>query len=171
MAQRTRPHLPQVRPDGLQLDEHRTRQERYWRIQRVAWWSFGAIMMLAALGLTGGGGAFHMRTVAFPTATVEVPRVTRWQGSDGMTITFHDAAPRHEIRITQPFFDRFSIERIQPEPFRTMLLTGAQSMVFPSAGDPPHHVGIDLRAGGFGWTAFYITIGDRTRRVSLIVLP
>lgn len=171
MAHRTQPHIPTVRPDGLQLEEHRNRQERYWRVQRVAWWSFGAIMLLAALGLTGGGGTFQTRTVAFASATVELPRVTRWEGSDEMSITFRGPASRPEIRITQPFFDRFSIERIQPEPTETRLLPDAQALTFAAAGDPPHRVGIDLRAGHFGWTAFDITIGGETRRVSLIVLP
>lgn len=169
MAQHS--HMPPVRSDGLQLDEQRRRQERYWCIQRLAWWTFGAIVLLAALGLTGSGGVFHTQRIGFETATVELPRVTRWEGSDELAITFHDPAALHQIRITQPFFDRFSIERIQPEPLETVLLPGAQSMVFPSAGDPPHHVGIDLRAGHFGWTAFDITIGEQTRRVSLIVLP
>ena len=162
---------PSLRADGLQLDEHRDRQERYWRMQRVAWAGFGVIMLLAVLGLTGSGGVFQTRSIGFGTATVELPRVTRWEGSDELSVTFHDAADRHEIRIAQPFFDRFSIERIQPEPLDNVLLPGAQSLVFPAAGDPPHQVKIDLRAGHFGWTAFDMTIGGQTRRLSLIVLP
>lgn len=164
-------HVPQVRPDGLQLDEHRNRQERYWRVQRVAWWSFGAVILLAALGLTGAGGPFQTRTVTFASATVDMPRVTRWDGSDRMTITFRDPALRPEIRITQPFFKRFSIERIQPEPVEARLLPDAQALAFAAGGDPPHHVTIDLRADHFGWTAFDITIGGERRRVSLIALP
>lgn len=130
--------VPPVRPDGLQLREHRDRQQRYWRIQRVAWWGFGAVMLMAVLGLTGSGGIFQKQTVRFATATAEVPRVSRWEGSDGLSITFEDQADLHEVRITQPFFDRFSIERIQPGPDRNLVIQGAQSLTFPAQGPVPH---------------------------------
>lgn len=167
----SRPDLPPVRADGLQLDEQRGWQEGYWRVQRIAWCGFWVVVLLAALGLTGAGGVFHSQTIDFGAATAEMPRVTRWKGSDTMAVTFHDPADRHAIRIGQSFFDRFSIERIQPEPADAVLMPGAQSWAFSSTGDPPHTVGIDLRAGHFGWTGFDMTINGQTRRVSLIVLP
>lgn len=163
--------MPQVRQDGLQLDEQRDRQRRYWRIQRMAWWCFGGIMALAVLGLTGSGGLFHKQTVEFAAASVEVPRVSRWEGSDDLSITFRAPGDSHEVTITQPFFDRFAIERIQPEPDRTLLRPQAQAMSFPAADAPPHQVNIDIRAKDFGWTSFAMTIAGETRQISLLVLP
>lgn len=163
--------LPPIRSDGLQLHEPRDQQRRYWRVQRIAWWGFGAIMLLAILGMTGSGGFFQKQTITFANAVAEVPRVSRWEGSDELTITFNDAAPSHQISITQPFFDRFSIERIQPEPERNVLQPNSQSMTFPTEGLPPHQVKISLRAGHFGWTSFKMTIGNETKPINLIVLP
>lgn len=163
--------VPPVWPDGLQLQEYRERQRRYWRIQRVAWWGFGAIMLAAILGLTGSGGVFQHQTVAFAGAIAQVPRISRWEGSDELSITFDNPAPRHEVRISQPFFDRFSVERIQPEPEQNLLTQGAQAMTFPADGPPPHQVRINLRAMHFGWTSFDMTIRGETRRITLIVLP
>lgn len=171
MGQGTRLTIPKIRPDGLQLDEPRERQRRYWRIQRIAWWCFGAIMALAILGMTGSGGVFQKQTVQFANARAEVPRVSRWEGSDEVTITFGNPAPSHEVRISQPFFDRFQVERIQPEPDRNRLAEGAQVMTFPTGGPAPHQVRIDLRAMHFGWTSFEMTIEGETRRITLIVLP
>lgn len=171
MRQGTRLTIPRIRPDGLQLDEPRARQRSYWRIQRIAWWCFGAIMILAVLGLTGSGGVFSKQTVQFAHARAEVPRVSRWEGSDDMAITFDNPAPRHEIRISQPFFDRFQVERIQPEPDQSRLAEGAQVMTFPTNGPAPHQVKIGLRAMHFGWTSFEMTIEGETRRITLIVLP
>lgn len=163
--------VPPIRADGLQMQEYRDRQRRYWRIQRMGWWGFGAIMLLAILGLTGSGGVFQTQTLRFADATVEVPRVSRWEGTDGVSIVFAKSEARHEVRIGQPFFDRFSIRRIQPEPDRNLLIPGAQSLAFTAEGPGPHQVRMDLRALHFGWTAFDITIGNETRRASLIVLP
>ncbi len=171
MGQDTRLILPQVRPDGLQLDEHPNRQRRYWKVQRVAWWCFGAVMAVAVLGLTGSGGVFHKQTVEFAAATVEAPRVSRWEGSDDLTVTFRAPADSHDLTVTQPFFDRFMIERIQPEPDATLLRPQAQAMTFPADGDGPHQVKFDIRAMHFGWTSFAVTIAGETRRIDLVVLP
>ena len=88
-----------------------------------------------------------------------------------MSVTFTRPAKNHEIIMTQPFFDRFMIERIQPEPDRNTLLPGAQAMTFPAADAPPHHVKFDIRAMHFGWTGFAMTIGGETRQINLLVLP
>lgn len=171
MSQGTRLTIPEIRPDGLQLDEPRERQRRFWRIQRVAWWVFGALMLLAILGMTGSGGVFHKQTIHFANARVELPRVSRWEGSDDMAVIFDNPAGSHEIRITQPFFDRFQVERIQPEPDQTRLADGAQSMIFPTSGPAPHAVNFAVRAMHFGWTSFEMTIEGETRRINFIVLP
>lgn len=171
MGRTSRITIPPVRPDGLQLEEMRDRQRRFWRVQRIAWWGFGVIMVVAILGMTGSGGILHKQTIAFAGATVEIPRVSRWEGSDEVSITFHDPADSHQVQLSQPFFDRFSVERIQPEPDSNPLLTGGQAMVFPAAGPPPHHLRIDVRAIHFGLTRFDMTIGAETRPVTLIVLP
>ncbi|WP_207101697.1 hypothetical protein [Paracoccus shandongensis] len=171
MRQGTRLTIPKIRPDGLQLDEPRARQRRYWRVQRVAWWCFGGMMLLAVLGLTGSGGVFSRQTVHFADARAEVPRVSRWEGSDEVAITFDNPAPSHEVRISQPFFERFQVERIQPEPDRASLAEGAQVMTFPATGPAPHQVKLDLRAMHFGWTRFEMTVNGETRPITLIVLP
>ncbi|MCZ0960985.1 hypothetical protein [Paracoccus benzoatiresistens] len=163
--------IPEIRPDGLQLDEPRDRQRRYWRIQRIAWWTFGAVMLLAILGLTGSGGVFHTQTIHFANARAEVPRVSRWEGMDEVAIIFDNPADSHEVRISQPFFERFSVERIQPEPDQSLLAQGAQTMTFPTAGPAPHEVKLDLRATHFGWTGFDMTVEGETRRINLLVLP
>ena len=167
----TRLDIPPLRADGLQLEEPRGKQRRYWRVQRIAWWGFGGVMLLAVLGLTGSGGAFQQQTIRFETAEVELPRVSRWEGSDGMTVTFTAPAEVHEITIAQPFFDTFGIERIQPEPDQTLLATDGQTLRFPAQDAPPHEVTFNIRAMHFGWSSFEMTVAGQSRRVNLIVLP
>lgn len=171
MSGETRLRHPNIRPDGLQLDEARERQRRFWRIQRIAWWCFGAIMLTAVLGMTGSGGYFQKQTVRFENARVEVPLVSRWEGSDDLTIIFASQAKSHTVSISQPFFDRFQIERIQPEPHLNVLAEDAQLMTFPTTGHAPYQVKFDLRAMHFGWTGFDMTIASESHRINLIVLP
>lgn len=171
MGRGARMEIPPIRADGLQLSEPRDRQRRFWRIQRIAWWGFGAVMLLAILGLTGSGGVFHKQTIEFAAATVEIPRVSRWEGSDDLSVTFRNSEDSHELTLAQPFFDRFMIERIQPEPDRNPLQSGAQAMIFPARDAPPHQVRLAIRALHFGWTSFDMTIANETRRINLLVLP
>lgn len=164
-------NCPPVRSDGLQLQEHRGFQERYWFIQRIAWCGYLVIVIVALLGLTGSGGYLHKQTVVFKGATVELPRVSRWEGSDDMKVTFSDGQTVHDLVISSAFFDRFSVEQIRPEPMQEDAMADAQGLRFSASGDAPHKVWFDLRAMHFGWTSFRVQIGEETRTINLLVLP
>lgn len=158
---------PRIRPKGLQLDEPRERQGRYWRIQhRLV--GLRAVMLLA-IGLTGNGGIFHRRAVQFAHARAEMPRVARWEGKDKGAVIFDTPADRHQIRIAQPFFDRLSVERSQPGPEPSGGRRAGDDL--PTAGPALHQVGTDLRALHFGRPRFEITTESETRRITLIVIP
>lgn len=163
--------IPPVREDGLQLEEHRRLQEWFWTVQRVCWIGFGLISVIALLGFAGSGGPFQKQQIEFASGVVEVPRISRWEGSDDMIIRFEADAGARDISITQPFFDRFMIERIQPEPAENLIITNGQSMRFAHEGAPPHLVDVSVRSMHFGWTRFDLTMGGETKTVSLLVLP
>lgn len=163
-------NIPPIRDDGLQLRERPRLQAVFWTVQRVAWVGFGVICLLALLGFTGSGGPFHMQRVTLPGMEVEVPRVTRWEGAD--TMTLHLAGPGdHVLTMGQPFFDRFGIERMQPEPVETLLVPGGQQLRFRAEGPGDHLAHIDLRANRYGWVRFDLTAGGQTRSVRTLVLP
>lgn len=163
--------IPPVRADGLQLEEQRRLREWFWTAQRVSWMAFGIVCVIALLGFTGSGGWFHTQSIQFSAGTIELPRVSRWEASDNMMIRFDDLVGPREVTIGQPFFDRFTVERIQPEPAANSVMTNAQGMVFDATGDPPHIVDISIRSTHFGWTSFDLGMGDEMHRASLLVLP
>jgi len=173
----------------LQLDEDRAFQRRYWTLQRLAWIGFAGILGLAMLGLTGGGGYFHMQRIRLGGALVEMPRVSRWDAADEMRITFDgpegpgqkpdhgpDQGPddgsgrEHAVTIAAGYFDRFDLTRIRPEP-AALLKDGGQAMTFQVQGKGPHVVRFSPRAVHFGWTSFDLTVNGATRRVGLMILP
>lgn len=63
--------IPPVREDGLQLQEERRIQRVFWTVQRVSWFLFGVVCLVALLGFTGSGGVFQKQTVYFADAVVE----------------------------------------------------------------------------------------------------
>ncbi|WP_347137463.1 hypothetical protein [Paracoccus sp. SSK6] len=121
--------------------------------------------------LTGNGGVFHRRAVQFAHARAEMPRVSRWEGTDKGTVIFDTPADSHQFRIFQPFFDRFSIERIQPEPDQALLTQGAQAMTFPTAGPARIRSGSTCRPCISGGSASTGRSKAKTRRITLIVIP
>ncbi|MDH2327212.1 hypothetical protein QCN27_10055 [Cereibacter sp. SYSU M97828] len=163
--------IPPIRDDGLQLREDRAAQNRMWALQRAAWALFLLICLAALCGATGSGGWLHKREASFVSGAAEMPRISRWEGSDDMSITLTKNEPTHEITIGQPFFDKFAIERIQPEPAETSLSRLGQSFRFPTSGQPPHKITIDFRPIHFGLASFDLTIGGQTQNLSTLILP
>ncbi|KIX18073.1 hypothetical protein [Paracoccus sp. 228] len=163
--------LPPVRDDGLQLDEPRQQQRRFWVVERICWVVFALICLIALLGFTGSGGPFQKQQVDFSVATAEIPRISRWEAADSMSISFTAEDDAQEMTVSQPFFETFGLERIQPQPVDSVLTTGGQQFRFLAEGPPPHAVTFDIRAAHFGWLRFDLTIGSETRPISMLVLP
>lgn len=163
--------IPPIREDGLQLHEERDLQSLFWTVQRLSWFLFGVLCLVALLGFTGRGGLFQKQTVRFVETIVELPRVTRWEATDEILIRFTEAAETRDVAIGQEFFDVFSIDRIQPEPRESALASAAQRLRFAAGGAPPHQVTLAIRFRYFGLPRFNVTIGGESRRASILVLP
>jgi hypothetical protein len=118
---KSEPQTPRVRPDGLQIEEKRGFQERFWIVERGAWIVFALIILLALLGFSGGGGYFSRGVVAAGEAEIDHPRISRWEASDEFRVTLREERERHRIEIQRPFSGYFQIEDIQPQPERAVL--------------------------------------------------
>lgn len=163
--------LPPVRDDGLQLDEPRRQQRRFWVIERICWGTFALICLIALLGFTGSSGPFQKQQVHFSDAVAEIPRISRWEATDNITVRFTAEGDTREMTLSQPFFNTLGLERIQPEPEDNALTPGGQRFRFLADGSPPHVVAFDVRPDHFGWLRFDLTIGNETRPIRMLVLP
>ncbi|WP_134681735.1 hypothetical protein [Paracoccus ravus] len=169
MTEEIRP--PPVRADGLQLEEHRGFQERYWRVQRISWLGYGLAMVLALLGFSGSGGLFHMQEIRMGGAVAQLPRIARWEAWDEWTVTFSSAQDSHEIGVASRYLDFFELGQIRPEPEESSLATDGQVMRFSARDAPPHVVRISTRPMHFGWISFELTLEGESRTVHILVLP
>lgn len=163
---------PSIRPDGLQLEEHRGFQERFWTIERIAWIAFGIIALLALVGLTGGGGMLAQQTLSLDAGEVTYPRVTRWEATDEIRVTFAADGPERRLTLSQSFAEHFQIEDIQPEPDSTAATAAGELMVFRAEQGQPAQVTLHMRALSPGLASFEIGLGEGERRpVSSLILP
>ena len=162
---------PTVRPDGLQLDEHRSFQERWWTVERFAWGGFCVLVAMAASGLLGGGGPLANARHDFEGGALEYPRVSRWQANDQMRVVFAADAPMKAVTLGD-LASHFTIETVIPEPARTLTTDNGPRMEFAFDEGASGTVVFTVRAGSPGLARFSVAVGaDAPVPLSSLVLP
>ena len=163
---------PVVRQDGLQLNEHREFQERFWKVERFAWAAFAGFVALALLGLTGDGGAFARATAVVPGATLDYPRIARWDASDTFVVHFDAGGPQRTLLLSPEFASNFEIRNIQPTPERSETSAEGNRMIFRSAEGQPANVKLELRAHAPGLATYGVAVDEGALgRMDILVLP
>jgi hypothetical protein len=163
---------PPIRDDGLQIEEDRKFQERFWTIERWSWLGFGLILLLALTGLMGGGGLLSHSTVDLAAGQVDYPRVARWESADEITVAFASSSPEHRLTISPQFSKYFQIEDIQPLPDRSLTSSAGETMVFKSEEGPPSQVVLHLRAQRPGLARYDVSLdGGSPVSATTVVLP
>lgn len=161
---------PPIRQDGLQLSEDRVLQRSLWRSQRVGWISFGLLLLAALGGLTGGGGPFSSQRVVFPGATVQLPLVARWKGSEKIVVAFEKNSAG-EVGFGSGFTDAYSVENITPEPGRSRLEGKGIAFAFEGAADGKREAFFTVRPSAPGWFSFAVEVAGDRRPVWTFILP
>ncbi|MBI1178975.1 MAG: hypothetical protein GC201_00350 [Alphaproteobacteria bacterium] len=166
------PDVPPIRPDGLQLDEHRAYQERLWTVERWAWAGFVAITIAAALGATGSGGPLARSRDGLEGGTVEHPRVTRWQTADEMSVELAPGGGERTLFLGPAFPRAFAIEEVQPQPAAVEVGPDGEALHFRTSGGGPARIVLSLRARHPGLARYAARIDDgAARTLSTLILP
>ncbi len=163
---------PPVRPDGLQIEEHRRFQESFWKAERIAWIFFGLTLLAAILGATGSGGPFERQTVTFAGGSVEVARFSRWEASDTLKASLTGSGQERRLTLSPEFFRTFQVEDIDPPPIAAE--GGDDGLVyrFRSASRRPLALMLHLRSQRPGVVSYRIsTNDDPAQTVRTIVWP
>ncbi len=167
------PEQPPVRKDGLQLDEHRRFQERFWTIERFAWLMFALIIVLAMLGAFGAGGPLATKVTETERAVIEHPRIGRWEGTDEMTVKYKPdpAKKTRSLFLPDAFAKVFQVEDIQPLPIRTAIEAGGQRLHFDNPRQDGGVIKLHLRAQTAGSATFDIIVDDAPVSLSSFIFP
>ncbi len=163
---------PEMRDDGLQLDEDRRFQEKIWTAERVAHAAFGIIVLAGLAGLAGSAGPLAGATLHGEAGSVEYARIARFDAAASVTILFSTARPDHRVRIAGPFPDRVLIESVQPQPVRTVAGTDAITFEFAAEAAEPAFATLWLRPTTPGVSGLTIAIDDAAPiAATVVVLP
>jgi uncharacterized protein (DUF58 family) len=122
---------------SLEVDEDRPWQERFWTAQRVAWVVMGLFVLAALLGVTGSGGPLASTSAQAAGASIDYPRITRWQADEPVTVRLPPSASGSvDVELSNGFVDRFTVESVHPEPSRV------------TASGSGHRYSFDVGSGG-----------------------
>jgi hypothetical protein len=159
--------VPPIRQDGLQVDEKRDFQERFWNLERVAWVGFAIVIVAALAGFTGGGGVFARQTVTVSGLAFDYPLVARRQAAETFKISLNQPAPT--LVLSAAFSEAFQLERVQPR--ATAERAESDGLAIGFEGEPGGTVLLHARPQGPGLVSFAVTVGGETETVRLLVLP
>ncbi len=146
----------------IEIDEDMRHQRLEWRLQRIGWVIGGLFLLAGALGLMGYGplSRAHAGDASF---SVEYDRFQRASALSEYRIAIDPALAadgRLTLRFDDALLDAVEIERIQPEPERTVLTGGASVMDFPAvAGGGSASVIVSYRPMTFGRVRGSISAG------------
>ncbi|NWJ27604.1 hypothetical protein [Rhizobium sp. RM] len=164
---------PAVREDGLQLEEHRRFQERFWAIERFSWGVFAVIILAALLGVFGSGGPLATQVSELESAILEHPRIGRWEGTDEMAIRFKPDSTSNErsLLLSNAFAEVFQVEDIQPLPTRTTIEANGQRLFFDSPARNGGVVTLHIRAQAAGPANFDVMVDDELISLFSFIFP
>lgn len=162
---------PAIRPDGLQLQDHRSYQEKLWTVERFAWIVFILITLAALLGATGAGGPISRQMAVTEPGRIDYPRIARWQASDELTVEFAATAGPRRLRLSPEFARSFQVEGVQPTPERVEATPEGQEMHF-AAADGPAQVVMHLRPQSPGLARYRASLnGGEALELWTLILP
>lgn len=135
-----------AREPDLELNDNPAMQRRIWILERIGWAGFGLVIAAAFLGLLGAGGRFGRASASNVSATVDYPRVTRWQAADRIVIDLPpSAADRARVVFGPALVDAFAFDRIEPAASHTRITPAGHELEFDADRSGRTHVVVGVR--------------------------
>lgn len=129
--------------ESLEIEEDLPTQHRIWRFQRFGWAALGLFVSAGLLGIFGGG-PLSWSEAALPSGALAV-RYERFIHNDTQT-TLELRAPEPQpdgwrwISVSAGYADRVRIERVMPDPERTIVTDHAVRFGFDPAQAGQHGI-------------------------------
>ena len=166
--------MPAPSRSGLQISDDPRFQRAFWRVERVAWFFFTAILVAALLGFTGAGGPLSRQGIETADAEINYPRVMRWATRDEIEIAASGNTPIL-LGLDGTFLDLFEIRAITPPPLRSEVQADGIRMEFAAAEVLGARRKIVLQVAparpSFGGSATLSLSPGGVTRMSFVILP
>lgn len=115
-------------------------QRRWWRFEKVVWWSFGIIVLLDLFGCFGRGPVARATLDASDGSTnVKFERIERLGTPSLMTISFGKTAVRDnkiQLRVSESMVEGLGNQRVVPQPYLSQIGEGKIVYSFPASTYP-----------------------------------
>ena len=158
--------------EHLELDEHRSFQEKYWTVQRWAWVGYGIIIVAALLGFAGAGGVFARAQVRAGSHEIDYPRLARWQTQEDISIAFAPSDETERRVLLSPQLGRYvAVDGAQPLPSRSIATALGEELVFLVRPRESGRVTIRIKPDTPGIVRGTGSLDGAPAAVTLIVLP
>jgi hypothetical protein len=144
-------------------------QRRFWRAERIAWGLYAALILASLSGLTGSGGMFARSQIELATATIDFPRVSRWQTPTTVSIHLHGADPSL-VLLEEAFLELFEIKTVVPAPLSARATPAGVFYTFDAMKDGVVRFDIQARRPAFFADASF-WIGEEKASVRPVILP
>jgi hypothetical protein len=154
--------------DGYEEDP--SFQRRFWRVERIAWGLYAAIILAALSGITGSGGVFARSEIRLAAGTLDLPRVFRWQTPAAINVELHMEGRALPILVENGFLELFEIETVLPEPLSTRATFAGVVYIFDAQTSGAIRLNIQARRPALFADAS-IWIGEEQARIRPLILP
>jgi hypothetical protein len=152
--------------------EDRLFQERFWRIERIAWVGFALLIVAAVLGVFGGGGPFSSATTMFGASRIEYPTMARWEAGEEVAIRLAGGSGERRLVLASTFAEAFRVDDLRPPPERVDAVPLGHAYIFTAATDAPLEIRIAVTPRRPGYADYAIGIGNApSLRLSTFIWP
>jgi hypothetical protein len=154
-----------TRTGHLQLKEDLEFQRREWRFQRVSWWGLSTFVVVAMLGVFGGGPlSTASATSADGVLRVKYERFVRVGARTRLVIDSQRSAERAtnlELRIARPYYEAMRLE-VTPAAADLSIGPSTVTLRFAVSAQEPLTVFLDADPAWSGSHATTISAGGGT---------
>jgi hypothetical protein len=166
--------VPKVN-DDLAVGADLKFQRRWWKLETVVWWLFGALVLLDIVGVFGRGPAANAeRKAADSSITVKYERIERVGTPSKMTIQFgpetiHDG--KVQLLVSQSLVEELGNQRVIPQPAVSQIGGSKILYTFP-ASVLPTQVQLGLEPAKVGRTDLSVQVpGCAEVKLDIFVMP
>lgn len=147
---------------------------RDWRIQRVTWVLWAAVVLLAICGAFGKGMLAAAVAHSGETLTVRYNRIVRWQSHERLNVSIQPPpnSDRVLLWVDRAYITAMNAEKIMPEPMESRVEGDRLLLEFSVTPGQSLHIQFDLKPqerwgidGGLG------LVSGPEARFSQFVLP
>lgn len=163
--------MPRAAAPKPDIAEDRSFQQRFWKIERLAWVFFALLLLGALAGAFGRGGPLASGSAPLGAGRVDYPAIARWQAGEEFAIRVAGDSGERRLVLSSEFLQAFKVDSLRPEPGRVEATAAGHAYFYPATSDATLDIWIAVTPRSPGYFDYAITSGDGAAHLSTLVWP